>query len=445
MPSSLSPNRLRIRVPAAVVPPVGPGSPPPWIAQAIAAGWQVGTWARISGATPGFGLSATNVMRDVKTVNPTDVNFQRSLSSWNGGARAPALGAYQSMLVGLGGAHSRSGSGYEGNDLFRFDLGTRAWTQLRPATANYNALTGNSFGEFPDGSPLPTHTYFQLACTGPLPGFPNGLLISPRAVSNYDDSTVAVATRYPHWLDLANPTAPWVRGDPIVGADTRNAWQYSPSGFWDAVRGHYVFLAVTRAQTANIVATLNPLASPGGQWTNRPPGAGAAHFWSGNGIAQSIVHDPIRDIVIFFDYRYTDTIRYLKPADLSQYRLSTSTAWLISETGTPPTRKVEGAGVDWSPALGAVLYWPGAAEANVFRLAYASGAQGAIGVDGNLTYNWTNITAPSNTLQPQSQVENPDQVFNRFQVFSYSGGVEIAIAVNTVDGSVDAFLVSAGA
>lgn len=444
MPSSISNNRLRIRVPAATPPPAGGGNSPPWVAQAIANGWQVGTWARVSGPTPSFGLAPTNVIQSVKTVNPGDANFFRMLSSWTGGALAPALGAFQSCLVGVGGAHSKGGGGYEGNDVFRFDIGSRVWSELRAATPDYRNLTGNSFGEFPDGSPLPTHTYFGLACTGPLPGYPNGLLIMPRSVSNYDDSTVAVATRYPHWLDLANPGAGWVRGDAIINSDVRDSWAYSPTGLWDPVRRRYVLFALARTQADNLVASLDPTAAPGAQWTFHAPDGASAHYWYQNGIGQSGAYDPIRDIFVLFDYRNTDTVRYLKANALNERRTTGSTAWLITELGTPPVAgRREGAGVAWSTTRNAIIYWPGDFYASVFEFKYESGTLGANGVDGSLAYRWTNLTSGANTITPSSHTENPTQVFNKFTVASYADGAEVAFSITDVNNSVDAFLISA--
>ena len=87
-------------------------------------------------------------------------------STWNGGAFAPTLGSYGSMLY-FGGGHF----GYDGNSVFAFDVGSRSWIRLNEPAPYGTRNSGDSetvnvlvdpTGAFPDGSPYPNHT--NMAC-----------------------------------------------------------------------------------------------------------------------------------------------------------------------------------------------------------------------------------------------------------------------------------------
>jgi len=150
---------------------------------------KVERWYRVSGNRPDLGLPATRrgtrYLRDGdpacdRVLNPARrpyavlrrlagryvpapwsgrVGFPAITEAWNGAVLATRFGDSGSLIV-FGGGHNN----YFGSDVHAFDLATREWrrisdgfTQGRPEDYGAGALYRNA--EYPDGSPLPPHTY----------------------------------------------------------------------------------------------------------------------------------------------------------------------------------------------------------------------------------------------------------------------------------------------
>ena len=148
-----------------------------------------GHWYRISGDSPDLGLPPTAVgtryledndpARD-PALNPSGttkewlrrlagrrwnapwsgrVGFSAITEAWNGAVYASKLGASGSMVV-FGGGHND----YFGSDVHAFDLARRDWRRL---SDGFVAGGAGDYGQgavypdtvYPDGSPLPPHTY----------------------------------------------------------------------------------------------------------------------------------------------------------------------------------------------------------------------------------------------------------------------------------------------
>lgn len=148
-----------------------------------------GQWCRISGNTPDLGLRSTPVgtryledndpSRD-PVLNPaTSLNervrrligrdwiapwrgklgFPAITEAWNGAVYASGLGGSGAMVV-YGGGHNN----YFGSDVHAFDLQRREWRRL---SDGFVSGESDAYGEgaiyrdtvYPDGSPLPPHTY----------------------------------------------------------------------------------------------------------------------------------------------------------------------------------------------------------------------------------------------------------------------------------------------
>jgi len=162
----------------------GPPAPPDW-ASAMAPGH----WYRISGDTPDLGLPPTptgtrylennDPGRDPALNPPTSlkervrrllghdwistwrgrVGFSSVTEAWNGAVYASRFGKSGSMIV-FGGGHND----YFGSDVHAFDLAHREWRRLSDGFVTSDA---DEYGEgaiypdavYPDGSPLPPHTY----------------------------------------------------------------------------------------------------------------------------------------------------------------------------------------------------------------------------------------------------------------------------------------------
>ena len=158
--------------------------PPEWVS-AMAPG----QWFRISGDTPDLGLQPTprgtryladnDPARD-PALNPPigpkeyvrrlagrdwiapwrgRVGFPAITEAWNSAVFASRYGHSGAMIV-FGGGHSN----YYGSDVHAFDLGRREWQRLTtgfvtgdPADYGEGAIYPDAV--YPDGSPLPPHTY----------------------------------------------------------------------------------------------------------------------------------------------------------------------------------------------------------------------------------------------------------------------------------------------
>lgn len=156
-------------------------------------GWasamEPGHWFRISGNTPDLNLPPTAVgtryLQDNDpahdaALNPPlsfkertrrllrrdwiapwtgSVGFSAITEAWNGAVYASRVGDSGAMMV-FGGGHND----YFGSDVHAFDLSRRKWQRL---SDGYTAGKAEDYGEgavypdsiYPDGSPLPPHTY----------------------------------------------------------------------------------------------------------------------------------------------------------------------------------------------------------------------------------------------------------------------------------------------
>ncbi len=161
-----------------------PAKCPDWASRMTA-----GHWYRISGDTPDLGLcptpSGTRYLQDNDpardpAVNPPGntkerlrrlagrrwnapwtgkVGFSSVTEAWNGAVYASNFGFSGSMIV-FGGGHND----YFGSDVHAFDISSREWRRLSDGFVTGEA---GAYGEgavypdtvYPDGSPLPPHTF----------------------------------------------------------------------------------------------------------------------------------------------------------------------------------------------------------------------------------------------------------------------------------------------
>ena len=148
-----------------------------------------GRWYQISGNTPDLGLPSTPI--GTRFLNDNDpgsdpalnpptspkeflrrilgrgwvapwrgrVGFSAITEAWNGAVYASRFGRSGAMVT-FGGGHNN----YFGSDVHAFDLASREWRRL---TTGFVTGSPNEYGEgavypdavYPDGSPLPPHTY----------------------------------------------------------------------------------------------------------------------------------------------------------------------------------------------------------------------------------------------------------------------------------------------
>jgi len=148
-----------------------------------------GRWYRISGDHPDLGLPptppGTRYLRDSDPARDLQLNpprtpvervrrllgrqwrapwsgtcgFSSITEAWNGAVYASRAGPSGSMVV-FGGGHDD----YFGSDVHAFDVADRQWRRLttgyvRGGADQYGAGAVYPDAEYPDGSPLPPHTY----------------------------------------------------------------------------------------------------------------------------------------------------------------------------------------------------------------------------------------------------------------------------------------------
>jgi len=154
-----------------------------------AAAMETGHWYRVSGDSPDLGLPATprgtryledNDPAVDPTLNPPTTLKERArrlagrewLAPWSGRMRFPSIteawnGAVFASRFGRSGSMVLFGGGHDdyfGSDVHTFDLESREWRRL---TTGFVAGGCDDYGEgavypdavYPDGSPLPPHTY----------------------------------------------------------------------------------------------------------------------------------------------------------------------------------------------------------------------------------------------------------------------------------------------
>lgn len=154
-----------------------------------AAAMAPGRWYRLSGDAPDLGLpptpAGTRYLADGDPARDPALNPARTIKeqarralgrewtapwrgrmgfpaiteAWNGAVHASRLGAAGSMVI-FGGGHDD----YFGSDVHAFDLATREWRRLSTGFVDGDS---HAYGQgavypracYPDGSPLPPHTY----------------------------------------------------------------------------------------------------------------------------------------------------------------------------------------------------------------------------------------------------------------------------------------------
>jgi hypothetical protein len=383
---------------------VGPAaaSVPEWVARTAP-----GTWTTISRNT----LADVDPADDPK-LNP---NHPRSapwrgstgqasvIDAWNGGAFAPDLGRYGSLLL-YGGGHGN----YFGNEVYAFDLESGRWSRLSdPYVASTEQLVARyEQGAFPDGSPLPPHTYDYVEYD---PGTRRMLVL--RGLQQLRVPGNGVSAGSPHAFDLASRR--WLRGAthgaPVISGGfsaydpvKRVHWTASPG---KASAGLRWFDAAPRNPDGTI-----------GAWSERIADVPLT--------ADSVAAiDPQRRLLVYTRFRKGSDIFVL---DLTVAR---PRAVRISHAGDVPTFE-SAHGWEWSPSRGSFLYWRRGAGVYELRL------DGSDPVRGR--WVWSQLAAPGS--EGPAEMRRDNGVYGRFRVASIEGR-EFALVVNGTDQPVHAFRV----
>jgi hypothetical protein len=415
----------------------GPPSAPEWL-EAM----KVGRWYRLSGDRPDLGLPATRIgtryLRDGDPAGDSALNpvrgpsaalrrligrnvpapwsgrtgFPAITEAWNGAVLATGFGASGSLIV-FGGGHND----YFGSDVHAFDLATREWSRISDGFVqgqpeDYGAGAFYLNAEYPDGSPLPPHTYGYVQYD---PVGNDYLVLKGNSELGLDVKAVAI----PHMFNLDRRQ--WRRGPhqsaAILNSGGFTTWDASRRVLWghsgDDGRGNtYIGFCPDGANADGTFGQWGPLHS------SKFPGAA-------NHNAMQI--DPRRDVTLVLVHA-NDTLFAIDPATPA------APAAPLRSRGTRP-RIAEYAALEYASNLDRFVYYSAQHGAAVYTIAAPEASGWSAFVAGE--WNWMlradhafNPVADARTASRHAK--NWRHTFGRFRVASW-GSTDVALLIRHVD------------
>lgn len=404
----------------------------------------VGRWCAISGAAPDLGLPPTapgtrylidtDPARDPK-LNPARTarerlrrlagrepkspwhgvaGFSAVTEGWNSAVYASRYGSSGSMVV-YGGGHND----YFGSDVHAFDLATREWRRISDGYVGggndaYGARALYPDSTYPDGSPLPPHTYDYVQYD---PWGNDYILLKGQVELGRDVKAIAI----PHMFNLDSYT--WRHGPQhptaILNSGGCTTWDASRRIVW----GHS-----GDDGGGNAFIGFAPDGDNGdgtcGRWTQHFPSKlrGAANH-------NAMQIEPACDLIVVAVHA-RDALYAIDPSDPGA-----ELAPLHSSGPRPVLRPY--AALQYAPSLCSLVYFSPLDGGTLFTLAAPVGARSP----DNLSRPWrwqARPPAPA-TLDPIADAAarsrfpvNVSQSFGRFRIASF-GAIDVAILVRHVD------------
>ena len=412
-------------------------APPAWLAET-----RRGYWYRLSGDCPDLGLPATvpgtRYLRDCDPARDERLNPARDLrerlrrlagrhpianwtgrngfaaitEAWNGAVLATRFGASGSLIV-FGGGHND----YFGSDVHAFDLATREWKRICDGYTQGEAEaygTGAFYpdGEYPDGSPLPPHTYgyVQYDPVG------NDYIILK---SNSELGVGVKAVSIPHMLNLDR--LEWRRGpehpDAILNSGGFAAWDPKRRVLW----GHS---GDDGGGNAFLGFFPDGIGANGtfGHWGNMYPSKFPGH--ANHNVMQ--IH-PRRDVIVV-GVHHDGRLYSLNPSDPSE-------AAKPLQSGGAVSRVAEYAAVEFAPNLDRLVYYSARNGASVHTIAAPETGGEWAGI-----WRWSVIAGGGlDPVQDARKLSNHGfnwhHAFGRFRVASW-GGIDVALLIRHIDSPV---------
>jgi hypothetical protein len=411
--------------------------PPSWVARMA-----LGRWYRISGDYPDLDLPptppGTRYLRDTdpatdRRINPTKgtkevlrrligrrafapwqgrCGFPAITEAWNGAVFASRFGTSGSMIV-FGGGHND----YFGSDVHAFDLSRREWSRISNGYVSgdlkdYGAGAVYPDSIYPDGSPLPPHTYGYVQYD-PL-GNDYLLMKGQTELGPHVKSTPI-----PHIFNLDSLT--WRRGPKhaaaILGSGGWTTWDPLRRIFWghsgDSGNGFIGFCPDGNNDDGTF-----------GTWTALYPkkiDVRADH--------NAMAIDPKRDIILVATHAANRL--YAVHPNYPERNIS-----LLSSIGDKPIIS-EFAAIEYAPNLDRFVYYSANGGPQIYSIEApcASGHQQL--TSGNWT--WKLLLGEGNSLDPIADATqlsrypvNRSHTFGRFRVASYDG-CDLAILLRHTD------------
>ena len=349
--------------------------------------------------------------------------FSAITEGWNGAAYASRYGPGGSMIV-YGGGHND----YFGSDIHAFDLASREWRRI---TDGYVSGRDDEYGAgalypdsvYPDGSPLPPHTYDYVQYD---PRGNDYILFKGQTELGPNVKAIAI----PHLFNL--DTLTWRHGPQhptaILNAGGWTTWDASRRVVW----GHS-----GDDGGGNAFIGFNPDCDSGngafGRWTDRFPNKlpGIANH-------NAMQIDPVRDIIVVSVHAH-DALYAIDPADPGRE------IERLESAGLKPVLRPYAA-MEYAPNLACLVYFSPLDGGIVYTIAPASRRHSR----GELVEKWSwHACQPTvDTLDPIADAAsrsrypvNLSQTFGRFRIASF-GAIDVAILVRHIDSPVYAMRLS---
>jgi hypothetical protein len=410
---------------------------PSWVG-----GMTVGYWYQISGNHPDLDLPATPLgtryleendpAKDARLNPAREANeilrrffrrrphspwqgqcgFPAITEAWNGAVFATRFGASGSMVL-FGGGHND----YFGSDVHAFDLATRQWSRI---TDGYVSRRAGEYGAravypdavYPDGSPLPPHTYgyVQYDAIG------NDYLLLKGQTELGPD---VKATPIPHLFNL--DALKWRRGakhpSAILSSGGWTTWDASRRTLWGHSGNSGNAFIGFRPDGDNCDGTF-------GSWTPlylKKIQTRADH--------NAMAIDTVRDIIIV-----------IASADNALYAIDPSEPAKdiarLSASGNQPVIS-EYAAIEYAPNLDQFVYFSANDGPQIYSIAAPAGSAWWSLTRG--IWSWHSLLNDGNQLNPIAHAEaissydvNKSHTFGRFRVATY-GPTDVAILVRHAD------------
>ena len=338
--------------------------------------------------------------------------FPAITEAWNGAVFTSRFGASGSMIV-FGGGHDD----YFGSDVHAFDLSTRQWSRI---SDGYIGGRANEYGAgavyteavYPDGSPLPPHTYGYVQYD---PVQNDYLLLKGQMELGPNVKPVSI----PHIFSLDSLT--WRRGprhpEAMLGSGGWTTWDASRRILW----GH-------SGDSGNAFIGFCPDGDNGdgtfGRWTKlyaKKIEHGADHC--------AMAIDPARDIIVVA-VSAANALFAVDPSAPAR-----EAARLVLAGDRPVIS--EYAAVEYAPNLDRFIYYSANDGARIYSIAAPAGSGWPELTSG--AWTWTGLTQARNSLNPIAHAQelstyqvNRSHTFGRFRVATF-GSTDVAILIRHTD------------
>lgn len=366
-------------------------------------------------------------------------DFAGIFQNYNGAARVPpGSTAYPDGAVLFhGGGHEAAG---QNNSLVAFNVTTRLFELVEPpTTTGINSGGAGTYPDssYPDGKPVPTHTYFY-------PGFDeeNEYFYNPRGVTSYTASTQEAQTSQGFFFDLA--ASSWRRGPRNNGFDA--LYKNGGRTVWDPRRGCFWTMTCDTSVTARLIVRAENLNVQNGDGTY---GILTNYNYNDSLGTESdavfVLGDTPNDDLIIYSRFPASGSRRLHAVRFNNNIPQPRVDLLIN--GNFPASLSRKAALMWSERRNSLIYYD-----NKQPIPATGGFPSTVGYGRAIvwevqappnkltgTWTWNIITANTNTYIPSSALETEgDEIYSKARLLKYNDA-EVIIAGTAHNAPASAF------